>query len=99
MAQYDFIAVYIITNQKRGTLYTGVSSDLPHRMEQHRSKVIKGFASHYGLTRLVWFERHETMDTAIQREKRIKEWKRLWKIELNEKDNPDWRDISEQLLF
>ena len=99
VAQYDFIAVYILTNHKRGTLYTGVSSDLPHRIEQHRTTEERSFTRQYGLMRLVWFERHDTMDEAIRREKRIKDWKRLWKIQMIEKSNPDWDDISAQLIW
>ncbi len=98
MAQYDFIAVYMLTNQKLGTLYTGVTSDLPKRLEQHRTGTGSIFTRKYKLMRLVWFEPHETMDTAFQRERRIKEWKRSWKIALIEKDNPDWRDLTDKVI-
>ncbi len=98
MAQYDFIAVYILTNQKLGTLYTGVTSDLPKRLEQHRTGTGAIFTKKYKLTRLVWFEPHETMGTAFQRERRIKEWKRSWKIGLIEKDNPDWFDLTDRMI-
>jgi putative endonuclease len=70
-----------------------VTSDLVKRIWQHRNKVVEGFTGRYGVHRLVWFEQHETMESAIRREKQIKKWNRSWKIELFEKDNPDWNDL------
>lgn len=91
-------AVYILTNRKNGTLYTGVTSDLIGRIYQHKYTFVKGFASKYHLKRLVYFELHESMDIAITREKRIKNWNRAWKIELIEKENPSWGDLYVGLL-
>ena len=92
MAQYECIAVYILANRKNGTLYTGVTSDLVRRMDQHKSGAGSAFAAKYGCKTLVWFERFNDINDAIHREKRIKEWKRQWKINLIEESNPDWFD-------
>ena len=91
--------VYILASRRNGTLYTGVTSDLPKRTFAHRSGAIAGFTREYGVKMLVWFEPQPTMESAIQREKRIKKWNRAWKLELIEKDNPDWRDLAEDLGF
>lgn len=85
--------VYILASRRNGTLYIGVTSDLIARVWQHKNNVVEGFTRRYGLHMLVWYEQHETMMSAISREKAIKEWKRLWKIELIEKANPGWRDL------
>ena len=90
--------VYILTNQQNGTLYIGVTSDLPKRIWQHKNKFVKGFTQKYGLDRLVWYEVHETMLSAIEREKAMKFWKRNWKINAIEVLNPDWRDLHEELV-
>ena len=90
--------VYILASKRNGTLYTGVTSDLVQRVWQHKNGVVEGFTKRYGVHLLVWFEIHETMASAITREKAIKEWKRAWKLELIEKENPDWRDLYEDLL-
>ncbi|WP_075215879.1 GIY-YIG nuclease family protein [Mongoliimonas terrestris] len=90
-------AVYILASGRRGTLYTGVTSNLPNRVWEHKHKVRLGFTAKYRIDRLVWFEMHETMETAIRREKQIKDWRRLWKVELVEASNPDWRDLSDTL--
>ena len=89
--------VYIVTNKRHGTLYTGVTSDIARRASEHRASAMDGFAKRYGLTRLVWHERHDIMPLAIAREKQIKNWRRAWKIALIEKQNPDWRDLFEDL--
>jgi putative endonuclease len=89
--------VYIITNQKRGTLYIGVTSDLERRIYEHREGITPGFAWKYGCTRLVWYEDHSDISAAIQREKSLKRWYRQWKIELIESANPDWRDLYYEL--
>jgi putative endonuclease len=91
--------VYILASGFHGTLYTGVTSQLPGRIWQHREKVIDGFTSRYGVKRLVWFEIHETMQSAIGREKSIKRWLRKWKIALIEAANPGWRDLAEDFGF
>jgi putative endonuclease len=85
--------VYIVTNQKRGTLYIGVTSDLEGRTYEHREGLTPGFASKYDCTRLVWYEEHERIGNAIQREKSLKRWYRQWKINLIESMNPDWDDL------
>ena len=92
-------AVYMLASQRNGTLYTGVTSDLAGRIFKHRSGAQGGFTRQYGVKRLVWFEMHSTMESAIQREKRIKKWYRKWKLDLIETDNPDWRDLAEDLGF
>ena len=91
--------VYIIASRRNGTIYTGVTSDLVVRMHQHREGLTPGFATKHGAKTLVWFEQHSTMEHAITREKRIKKWIRVWKLELIEKDNLSWRDLSVDLGF
>ena len=81
--------VYILTNKRNGTLYVGVTSDLTKRIWQHKNKVVEGFSKEYGLNRLVWYEVHETMDSAIQKEKEMKFWKRKWKLNVIEEINPE----------
>ncbi len=90
--------VYILTNRRNGTLYVGVTSALPKRVWEHKNKLVPGFTRKYGLDKLVWYERHETMESAILREKAIKNWKRLWKLRAIEERNPDWRDLYEELV-
>src|SRR5665213_1989045 len=92
MARRPFIAVYMMTNRRHGTLYIGVTANLMGRVGQHREGTIPGFTQTYGLTRLVWFEQHESI-AAIRREKSLKKYKRDWKINLIERDNPDWEDL------
>jgi putative endonuclease len=99
MARYDFIAVYILASARNGTLYTGISSDLLTRMSQHKRGDIEGFTKEHGCKTLVWFERHKDLPSAIKREKAIKRWRRAWKLALIEKENPDWRDLHEDLLL
>ena len=95
----DFLpAVYIMANRRNGTLYVGVTSNLPQRAAQHRDGTMDGFTRRYGCKLLVWFERHEEIEAAITREKRIKEWKRLWKLRLIEEMNPGWVDLYDQLF-
>ena len=91
--------VYILARASHGTLYTGVTSDLTGRIHQHREASTPGFAQRYGIRRLVWFEPHETMESAITREKRIKRWPRAWKYDLIHEDNPTWRDLAEDMGF
>jgi putative endonuclease len=90
-------AVYIMTNKRNGTLYVGVTSNLPQRVWQHREGVVEGFTKRYGCKMLVWFERHETMDAAIGREKQIKGGSRAKKLSLIEAINPEWRDLFEDI--
>ena len=90
--------VYLLASKQNGTLYTGVTSDLIKRVWEHKNNVVEGFTKQYSLHALVWFELHETMESAIQREKNIKKWKRAWKIKMIEKKNPVWRDLYSDLL-
>ena len=91
-------AVYVLASKPYGTLYVGVTSNLAARIEAHRSGSVEGFTKRYGVHRLVYFELHETMIDAIQREKRIKKWNRAWKLDLIEKDNPLWDDLAERIF-
>jgi len=90
--------VYIMASGRNGTLYIGVTSDLIKRVHEHKTDAVEGFTKTHQVHSLVWFERHGTMESAILREKAIKEWKRTWKIELIEKANPYWRDLYPDLL-
>jgi putative endonuclease len=91
--------VYILASQRNGTLYVGVTSDLARRVWEHRSNAVPGFVRDYGVYRLVFAEVHESMAEAILREKRIKKWRRAWKVALIEKDNPQWRDLYDELAL
>ncbi len=86
--------VYILASQKNGTLYTGSTTDLSRRMEEHREMAIDGFTAKYGVTRMVFAEEHPTTISARQQERQIKKWKRAWKIELIECGNPHWEDLA-----
>nr|WP_281781666.1 GIY-YIG nuclease family protein [Lysobacter auxotrophicus] len=90
--------VYILASQRNGTLYVGVTGDLVQRIHQHVTNVVPGFTRRYGVHTLVWFEPHESIVEGIRREKRIKEWRRSWKIQLIESTNPQWRDLSPDIL-
>jgi len=91
-------AVYLLTNKTNGTLYTGVTSDLPKRVWQHKNKISKGFCTKYNLTKLVYFELFADMYQAISREKQIKAGSRKAKIKLIESMNPVWRDLYPDIL-
>ncbi len=91
-------AVYVLASARNGTIYVEVTSDLIKRIYQHKKDAISGFTSTHTTHDLVWFEHHETMDSAIMREKAIKEWKRAWKIQLIENLNPYWRGLYSELL-
>ena len=91
-------ATYILASDRNGTLYIGVTSDLIGRVWQHREHVAEGFTSKYGVTRLVWYEMHGTMEEAITREKRIKKWNRDWKVRLIEDRNPYWHDLWGEII-
>lgn len=88
---------YILASGPAGTLYTGSTDDLAKRVYEHREKVRKGFTARYNVTRLVWFEFFEDRENAFRRERRIKEWRRKWKVELIEAMNPEWRDLYPEL--
>lgn len=91
-------AIYIVTNQRNGTLYTGVTSTLVKRIGEHKSGVRGGFTKNYSCKILVHYELYNTMETAILREKQIKSWSRKKKLALIEKDNPDWEDLYGTIL-
>ncbi len=91
--------VYINASDRNGTIYVGVTSNLLARIHQHRAGEIDGFTKRYHVSRLVWFESHEAMESAILREKQLKNWRRAWKLALIEKDNPLWRDLAEDFGF
>jgi len=87
--------VYILASKRNGTLYTGITNDLKRRLYEHKNNLIAGFTQKYNIHLLVYCERHDTPATAITREKQIKKWNRQWKINLIEKDNPNWVDLIE----
>ena len=91
--------VYLLANRYRGTVYTGVTSDLMARLHQHRSDTFEGFTSRSGIKRLVWFESDDDIEIAIRREKVIKRWPRQWKFNVIDEGNPDWRDLAEDFGF
>lgn len=90
--------VYILASKQNGTLYTGVTSDLPGRIWQHKNKVVGGFTAKYSVSRLVYVEVHESAESAIRREKQIKKWNRAWKLQIIEKVNPTWRDLYDEIV-
>ena len=89
--------VYIMASRPDGSLYIGVTSNLVQRVAQHRAGLVQGFTSRYNIKLLVWYEAHETMRSAIAREKALKKWRRAWKAELIEQANPLWRDLYDDL--
>ena len=91
-------AVYILASKIQGILYTGVTSNLPQRIWQHKHKLVDGFSRKYNVDQLVWFELHSDMLVAITREKQIKKWNRSWKIELIESSNPGWTDRYNEIV-
>ena len=91
-------AVYMLSSKKNGTLYVGVTSDLIKRIWQHKNDEVEGFTKRYGVHELMWYELHETMESAIEREKALKKWNRAWKLKLIERENPDWKDLYEEIL-
>jgi putative endonuclease len=90
--------VYIMASARNGTLYVGVTSDLVRRVCEHKHGLVDGFTKRYGIKMLVWFESISDIYVAIAREKQIKKWYRKWKLELIERENPDWQDLYEQLI-
>lgn len=87
-----------MASRRNGTLYAGVTSDLIRRVWEHKNDAVEGFTKRYKVHDLVWYELHQSMETAIGREKALKNWKRKWKLELVEKTNPEWRDLYPDLL-
>ena len=88
----------MLASKKNGTLYIGVTSDLMKRVWEHKNDLVEGFTKEYGVHQLMYFEMLEDMASAIQREKELKKWNRDWKIQLIEKDNPEWRDLYDSLI-
>jgi len=91
-------AVYILASKRNGTLYIGVTSNLEKRAWEHKNDLVEGFTKRYGVHRLVYYELHDDMALAISREKQMKKWNRAWKLELIERQNPDWRDLWEGII-
>ncbi|MBI4696541.1 MAG: GIY-YIG nuclease family protein [Gammaproteobacteria bacterium] len=89
--------VYILASKRNGTLYVGVTSDLAKRAWQHKNDLVEGFTKRHGVHLLVWYEAHDSIVTAIAREKQIKDWHRLWKLRLIEDSNPEWRDLYPEI--
>jgi len=90
--------VYILASARNGTLYIGVTSNLPKRVWEHKEGIVEGFTKKYGINQLVWFELHQDAMAAVTREKQLKKWERAWKINLIQKQNPLWRDLSEEFV-
>ncbi len=90
--------VYILASKRNGTLYIGVTNDLIRRVYEHKNDLIDGFTKKYGVHSLVYYEQYDEVVNAIQREKRLKKWNRQWKIELIEKENPEWKDVYMQSI-
>ena len=90
--------VYLLASRRHGTLYLGITGDLPGRIHQHKTKAASGFTSKYGVDRLVWFETDDDPTAAIAREKALKRWRRDWKICLIEEQNPEWRDLFSTII-
>ena len=90
--------VYMMASRKKGTLYIGVTSDLIKRIWEHKSDLVESFTKRYQVHDLVWYEPHQSMESAIGREKALKNWKRKWKVELIEETNSEWRDLYTELL-
>ena len=90
--------MYILASKRNGTLYIGVTSDLIKRVWEHKHNVVKGFTERYNVHQLVWYELHKTMESAIKKEKMLKNWKRSWKLELIERSNPNWQDLYEKIV-
>ena len=91
-------SVYILANRENGTVYTGVTDNLARRVYEHKTGAVGGFTRRYGVKMLVYAEAHDDIVEAIAREKRIKRWRRAWKIALIERENPDWRDLFDDLM-
>jgi putative endonuclease len=89
--------VYILASRRNGTLYIGMTDNLPRRTWEHKTNVIPGFTKKYGLKILVWYEVHESREAAFQRERQLKKWNRAWKLRLIEEMNPQWRDLANEI--
>jgi putative endonuclease len=91
--------VYILSSKRRGTLYVGVTSNLPKRVYEHKNGLVQGFTKKYGVRRLVYYEVAKNAETALTREKQIKKWNRVWKLRLIEEHNPEWADLYDRLTI
>ncbi len=91
-------AVYILASRRNGTLYIGVTSNLQKRVWEHKNDLVEGFTKKYVVHRLVYYELHDDMVSAIRREKQMKKWNRAWKLELIERQNPGWKDLGEGII-
>jgi putative endonuclease len=89
--------VYILASRRNGTLYVGMTDDLVKRVWMHRAEVLPGFTKKHGVKMLVWHETHESRESAFMRERHIKKWNRVWKLEMIEKMNPGWRDLYDEI--
>ncbi len=98
MKQKKDFYVYILASKRNGTLYIGVTSNLIKRIWEHKNGIIKGFTEKYKVSQLVYYEHHEIAESALKRERNMKEWKRAWKVELIEKINPNWYDLYPDLM-
>jgi putative endonuclease len=90
--------VYILASKRNGTLYIGMTDNLARRVWEHQAGVTAGFTKKYGVKTLVWYEMHESRETAFERERQLKKWNRVWKLEMIEKLNPAWRDLTAELI-
>ena len=90
--------VYILASKRNGTLYIGVTSNLPKRVWEHKNKLVEGFTKKYKVHKLVYFEQTENVQSALLREKQLKKWKREWKLTLIEEKNPEWKDLYDEIL-
>ena len=90
--------VYIVASRPKGTLYIGVTSNLARRVWEHKNDFVEGFTKRYEVHDLVWYEVHDSMESAISREKALKKWNRAWKVRLIEEGNPWWSDLYEEIL-
>lgn len=90
--------VYILSSQRNGTLYIGITNSLLRRVWEHKHKMVEGFTNKYEVHHLVYYETHEDIESAITKEKQIKKWNRLWKLKLIEEKNPDWKDLYMDLI-
>ncbi|WDI30045.1 GIY-YIG nuclease family protein [Hyphococcus flavus] len=89
--------MYILTSKKNGTIYIGVTADIAERVWAHKQKAVPGFTAKYGVDRLVYMQHFDRIEDAIAEEKRLKNWKRSWKIDLIERENPEWEDLYDTI--
>ena len=90
--------VYLLASKRNGTLYIGVTNDLVRRVYEHKNDIVEGFTKKYGIHLLVYYEQYDNVESAIQRERQMKKWNRQWKIRRIERQNPDWRDLYDEIV-